>query len=233
MPGLVISPYAKTGYIDHQQLSHDAYLKFIEDDFLDGERLNPATDGRPDTRPDVREEAPASATSRTTSTSTSAAPAAAAVDASAAGPALRTARGPAAAHRRRRGRTSLAQTAATLNATVNPNGGTLSDCHFEYGTSTSYETSLPCVPMPTGSEGSAAVSASLEGLSPDTSYHFRVVATNGYGTTDGSDQMFTTLPYPPTVTSARAGRRAQSRRGAGGDPRHEPRQRQLGAVRRQ
>jgi phospholipase C len=58
VPGLVISPYAKTGYIDHQQLSHDAYLKFIEDDFLAGARLNPMTDGRPDSRPDVREEAP-------------------------------------------------------------------------------------------------------------------------------------------------------------------------------
>jgi phospholipase C len=57
VPGLVISPYARAGYIDHQQLSHDAYLKFIEDDFLGGETLNPKTDGRPDSRPDVREEA--------------------------------------------------------------------------------------------------------------------------------------------------------------------------------
>ena len=54
----MISPYAHAGYIDHQQLSHDAYLKFIEDDFLEGQRLNPKTDGRPDSRPDVREEAP-------------------------------------------------------------------------------------------------------------------------------------------------------------------------------
>jgi phospholipase C len=57
VPGLVISPYAKQGYIDHQILSSDAYLKFIEDDFLDGVRLNPATDNRPDPRPDVRENA--------------------------------------------------------------------------------------------------------------------------------------------------------------------------------
>jgi phospholipase C len=57
VPALVISPYAKTGYIDHQVLSSDAYLKFIEDDFLGGERLNPKTDGRPDSRPDVRENA--------------------------------------------------------------------------------------------------------------------------------------------------------------------------------
>ncbi len=58
VPSLVISPYAKKGYIDHQVLSDDAYLQFIEDDFLNGARLDPATDGRPDPRPDVRENAP-------------------------------------------------------------------------------------------------------------------------------------------------------------------------------
>ena len=56
VPALVISPYAKTSHIDHQTLSSDAYLKFIEDDFLGGARLNPKTDGRPDPRPDVRED---------------------------------------------------------------------------------------------------------------------------------------------------------------------------------
>jgi phospholipase C len=55
VPGLVISPYARRGHIDHQTLSHDAYVKFIEDDFLGGQRLDPRTDGRPDPRPDVRE----------------------------------------------------------------------------------------------------------------------------------------------------------------------------------
>jgi phospholipase C len=58
VPGLVISPYAKHGYIDHQTLSFDAYVKFIEDDFLGGQRLDPATDGRPDPRPTVREDVP-------------------------------------------------------------------------------------------------------------------------------------------------------------------------------
>ncbi len=58
VPGLVISPYAKEGYIDHQTLSFDAYVKFIEDIFLGGERIDPQTDGRPDPRPDVRENAP-------------------------------------------------------------------------------------------------------------------------------------------------------------------------------
>jgi phospholipase C len=55
VPGLVISPYAKHGYVDHQTLSFDAYAKFIEDDFLGGQRLDPRTDGRPDPRPSVRE----------------------------------------------------------------------------------------------------------------------------------------------------------------------------------
>jgi phospholipase C len=55
VPALVISPYARHGYIDHQVLSFDAYVKFIEDDFLAGRRIDPATDGRPDPRPDVRE----------------------------------------------------------------------------------------------------------------------------------------------------------------------------------
>ncbi len=58
VPGLVISPYARKGYIDHQVLSFDSYNAFIEDDFLGGQRLNPATDGQPDTRPDVRESSP-------------------------------------------------------------------------------------------------------------------------------------------------------------------------------
>jgi phospholipase C len=56
VPAFMISPYARQGYIDHQTLSFDAYAKFIEDDFLGGQRLNPRTDGRPDPRPDVREQ---------------------------------------------------------------------------------------------------------------------------------------------------------------------------------
>jgi phospholipase C len=56
VPGIVISPWVKeAGLIDKQVLSHDAYLKFIEDVFLGGERLDPASDGRSDPRPTVRE----------------------------------------------------------------------------------------------------------------------------------------------------------------------------------
>jgi phospholipase C len=58
VPGIVISPYARRGFIDHQVLSHDAYVKFVEDDFLGAERIDPKIDGRPDQRPDVRENKP-------------------------------------------------------------------------------------------------------------------------------------------------------------------------------
>jgi phospholipase C len=57
VPCLLISPFARRAYIDHQTLSFDAYVKFIEDDFLGSERLDPAKDGRPDPRPMVREQA--------------------------------------------------------------------------------------------------------------------------------------------------------------------------------
>jgi phospholipase C len=56
VPGLLISPWARHGFVDHQVLSFDAYLAFIEDDFLGGRRLDPKTDGRPDPRPVVRED---------------------------------------------------------------------------------------------------------------------------------------------------------------------------------
>jgi phospholipase C len=58
VPTIVISPYAKQGKVDHQTLSSDAFVKFIEDDFLGGQRLDPRTDGRPDPRITVREDVP-------------------------------------------------------------------------------------------------------------------------------------------------------------------------------
>ena len=58
VPGLVISPYARPGYVDHQVLSQDAYVRFIEDRWLGGQSLDPRNDGRPDPRPGVRERNP-------------------------------------------------------------------------------------------------------------------------------------------------------------------------------
>ena len=100
---------------------------------------------------------------------------------------------------------SPTQTSATLNGTVNPNGGTVSDCHFEYGTSTSYGSSIPCSSLPGSGESPVAVSAALGGLSANTTYHFRAVATNAGGPSlPGADQTFTTPPNAPTVVTEKA-----------------------------
>jgi phospholipase C len=55
VPAIVISPWVRPGSIQHTTLSFDSYLRLIEDRFLHGQRLDPATDGRPDARPTVRE----------------------------------------------------------------------------------------------------------------------------------------------------------------------------------
>jgi len=57
VPAFMVSPYALTGYIDHQVCSTDCYLKLIEDTFLSGERMDQS--GRPDPRPDYRDSQPA------------------------------------------------------------------------------------------------------------------------------------------------------------------------------
>jgi hypothetical protein len=86
----------------------------------------------------------------------------------------------------------VTSSAATLNGNVNPKGQSTT-YHFEYGTTTSYGTT---VPSPDGSAGSgtSAVNESfgLTGLTASTTYHYRLDATNGTGTTNGSDQQFTT-----------------------------------------
>jgi hypothetical protein len=89
--------------------------------------------------------------------------------------------------------TGVAKSEAILNATVNPNGEETT-YKFEYGTSTSYGTS---VPVPAKSIGSGAkgvkVSEAIGGLSANTTYHFRVVAENAVGITKGGDEAFTIL----------------------------------------
>lgn len=55
VPGLMISPYARAGMIDHHVLSFDSYATFFEDVFVHGARLIPAALGNPDSRPDIRD----------------------------------------------------------------------------------------------------------------------------------------------------------------------------------
>jgi hypothetical protein len=89
--------------------------------------------------------------------------------------------------------TSVGATSATLNATVNPRDSNVSNCHFEYGTSVGYGSSVSCTSLPGSGEKGVAVSAPLSGLTDSTSYHFRIVATNAEGTSFGADRTFKTL----------------------------------------
>ena len=106
---------------------------------------------------------------------------------------------------------SVTQTTATLNATVDPNGGEVSECKLEYGTTISYGQSASCTPEKPGAGTSPiAVSAAVTSLTANTTYHFRITATNAGGTSKGSDETFTTLPNPPTVVTKAASLVAQS-----------------------
>jgi hypothetical protein len=91
-------------------------------------------------------------------------------------------------------------TQATLNGTVNPEG-TGASYYFEYGTSSSYGSKAPLTAEEAGwGSSDVAVGRVVTGLSPDTTYHFRVVAETAAGTTKGADQTFTTLKVPRATT---------------------------------
>ena len=105
---------------------------------------------------------------------------------------------------------ALGRTSATLNATVNPDGVTVSECEFEYGTSEQYGASAPCSSLPGSGESPVAVSAAVIDLEPNTVYHYRIVARNAGGTGYGSDQTFTTLPEVPSVVTEPASSRGRT-----------------------
>jgi len=100
--------------------------------------------------------------------------------------------------------TSISSGGARLNGTVNPNGFSTS-YHFEYGTTTSYGSTTSSASASSGT-GAVSVNVQVTGLSPLTTYHFRLVAANSAGTVGGGDQTFTTPsgPVAPSVTTSAA-----------------------------
>jgi subtilase family serine protease len=103
--------------------------------------------------------------------------------------------------------TFLTQTSATLNAKVNPDGQAVTECEFEYGTSTTYGSSVPCKSLPGSGTSPVAVSANVTALTPNTEYHFRIVTKNAGGTIEGVDVTFHTLKVaaPSVETKAASG----------------------------
>lgn len=94
--------------------------------------------------------------------------------------------------------TQLGPTAATVGGTVDPNG-LPTGWWVEYGTSTSYGSRTDTQSAGSGTSATG-VSARLTGLTAGVTYHFRVVASNGAGTTRGSDRSFRT-DRAPTVST--------------------------------
>lgn len=94
---------------------------------------------------------------------------------------------------------ALTKTTATLGGSVDPKGGTISNCHFEWVTEAAFgatgfsgAASKVCSPSPSGN-GAVAVTAKPSGLTAGTAYRFRVVATNNSGTGTAADSGFSTV----------------------------------------
>jgi hypothetical protein len=95
---------------------------------------------------------------------------------------------------------AVGPTSATASGTVNP-GGQSTSWYFEYGTSTSYGKKTATKSAGSGT-ANVQVSGVLTGLSAGTTYHYRLVATNGAGTARGADGIFTTPTAPVAVTGS-------------------------------
>jgi hypothetical protein len=99
---------------------------------------------------------------------------------------------------------------ATLAGTVTPKD-LQTTWYFEYGTTAAYGSTTPAHAL-TPTMAGQPVSEALSGLTPGTTYHFRLVATNALGPSAGADATFTTASgplstppqrdkTPPTVSS--------------------------------
>src|SRR5262249_45503963 len=100
--------------------------------------------------------------------------------------------------------TSLPRRSAPPNPTGHPHGGEVHECTVESGPTTSYGPSAPRSPLPGSGTSPVAVSGSVTGLTPNTTYHFRISATNPGGTSLGGDETFKTQTFiaPTIVTRA-------------------------------
>ena len=96
---------------------------------------------------------------------------------------------------------AITRSTATLNGTVDPNGSSVR-WYFEYGTTTAYGLTSGGEDAGDG-DGEVPVAAGLQGLSPGTTYHYRLIATNADGGAQGADRTFRTAAGPrlPAISS--------------------------------
>jgi DNA-binding beta-propeller fold protein YncE len=93
----------------------------------------------------------------------------------------------------------------TLNGMVNPDGEQVTSCQFEYGIEASYSNVAPCEPAAGSGSSPVAVHANVTGLTPLTSYHYRLVAGNANGSNPGFDETFTAPERPKIDDESVAG----------------------------
>jgi phosphodiesterase/alkaline phosphatase D-like protein len=109
---------------------------------------------------------------------------------------------------------SVAITEAKISGKVNPHGGSVSDCHFEYGPTLSYGTSVTCPTAVGIVDADVSENRNIAGLLPATTYHYRLSVTTNAGAVAGTDREFTTSSPPspeeppPSESSAPAPRPA-------------------------
>ncbi len=93
----------------------------------------------------------------------------------------------------------LAETSATVEGTIDPDGIQTTACVIEYGTTTAYGQSQPCSPSPGAGTSPVAVMAQLTGLTPLSEYHYRISASNANGSNYGQDRTFV-APEPVALS---------------------------------
>ena len=95
---------------------------------------------------------------------------------------------------------ATSQTSLTFEGTLKPgSGGDVTECQFEYGPAKGEYSlgTLPCEPAPPYA-GEEAAHADLSGLTPLTTYHFRLLAANAQAGNSSGDQTFR-IPLAPSV----------------------------------
>ncbi len=84
--------------------------------------------------------------------------------------------------------TVAGEESAELHNLVDPRGSNVTQCRFDWGPTSAYGSSVPCDSSPGAGQGWKLVSATLQGLTPGSTYHYRTVATGAAGTTNGPDR---------------------------------------------